>query len=68
MLPCPKNKRPMFYGEIMAKCRVYIKATQDAMVCTKVKQTLTGDFPGSPVVKTPRFHCREHGFDPWLGN
>ena len=26
------------------------------------------DFPGSPVVKTPRFHCRGHGFDPWSGN
>ena len=27
-----------------------------------------GDFPGGPEVKTPRFHCRGHGFDPWLGN
>ena len=26
------------------------------------------DFPGTPVVKTPRFHCRGHGFDPWSGN
>ena len=26
------------------------------------------DFPGDPVVKTPRFHCRGHGFDPWSGN
>ena len=25
------------------------------------------DFPGSPVVKTPSFHCRGHGFDPWSG-
>ena len=22
------------------------------------------DFPGSPVVKTPRFHCRDQGFNP----
>ena len=22
------------------------------------------DFPGSPVVKTPCFHCRGHRFDP----
>jgi len=21
-----------------------------------------------PVVKTPYFHCRGHGFDPWFGN
>ena len=26
------------------------------------------DFPGGPLVKTPCFQCREHGFDPWLGN
>ena len=26
------------------------------------------DFPGGPVVKTLRFHCRGHGFDPWSGN
>ena len=26
------------------------------------------DFPGGPVVKTPGFHCRGHGFDPCLGN
>ena len=24
--------------------------------------------PGGPVVKTPCFHCRAQGFDPWLGN
>ena len=23
------------------------------------------DFPGGPVVKTPSFHCRGLGFDPW---
>ena len=26
------------------------------------------DFLGGPSVKTPHFHCRGHGFDPWLGN
>ena len=26
-----------------------------------------GEFPGSPVVKTPRFHCRGRGFDLWSG-
>ena len=25
------------------------------------------DFPGGPVVKTPFFHCRRHGFDPCQG-
>ena len=27
-----------------------------------------GEFPGGPVVKTLRFHCRGHGFNPWSGN
>ena len=27
----------------------------------------TWDFPGSPVVKIPCFHCRGLGFDPWSG-
>ena len=25
------------------------------------------EFPGRAVVRVPRFHCRGHGFDPWLG-
>ena len=31
-------------------------------------QSIDWDFPGGPVVKTPRFHCRGHRLDPWLGN
>ena len=27
-----------------------------------------GEFPGSPVVRTPRFHCQGPGFSPWSGN
>ena len=26
------------------------------------------EFPGSPVVRPPRFQCRGHGFNPWTGN
>ena len=26
------------------------------------------DFRSSPAVKTLRFHCRGHGFDPWSAN
>ena len=26
------------------------------------------NIPGGPVVKTPRFQCREGGFDPWSRN
>ena len=25
-------------------------------------------FPGGPMVRTPYFHCKGHGLDPWLGN
>ena len=32
------------------------------------KKWLPWDFPGSAVVKTPRFHCRGQGFDQGSGN
>ena len=32
-----------------------------------IKESLTWDFPGSPVVKTPNFQCRGHKFNPCLG-
>ena len=32
---------------------------------TYLHKNLYTDFPGSPVVKTPPFHCREHRFYPW---
>ena len=32
------------------------------------RDRFTWDFPGGPVVKTLRFHCGGHGFNPWSGN
>ena len=32
-----------------------------------LKITQMRDFPGSPEVKTPRFHWRGRGFNPWSG-
>ena len=32
------------------------------------KLSWSRDFLGGRVVKTPRFHCRWCGFDPWSGN
>lgn len=26
------------------------------------------DCHGGPVAETPHFHCRRHGFDPWVEN
>ena len=31
----------------------------------RVVKTWEWDLPGGLVVKTPCFHCRGHGFDPW---
>ena len=33
-----------------------------------VLKCLSGEFPGSPVGRTPSFHYREHRLDPWLEN
>ena len=32
-----------------------------------LRQKLTRDFPGGPVVRTPHFHSKAPRFDPWLG-
>ena len=32
-----------------------------------IKDISFRDFADSPVVRTPRFHCREHEFSPWSG-
>ena len=37
-------------------------------LCSQIEDFKRGDFPASPVVRTLRFHCRGHGFNPWLGN
>ena len=33
-----------------------------------IKKTKEWGFPGGPVVKASHFHCRECGFNPWMGN
>ena len=43
------------------------------LMCSRIvkitfKYVRHGEFPGSPVVRIPRFHCRGHRFDPWSGN
>ena len=35
---------------------------------TNFKNFKFWEFPGGPVVRTPCFHCRGHGFNPGLGN
>ena len=43
------------------------QAAQDRKGRT-VSEEVKEDFPGGPVVKTLHFHCRGHGFHPWLRN
>ena len=33
-----------------------------------IKNPVVREFPGGPVVRTLRFHCRGPGFDPWSEN
>ena len=40
------------------------KKQQDGIRSSCIGLSETRDFPGGPVVKTPRFHCRGHGFSP----
>ena len=40
---------------------------QPFVVMLMVKNQTDLDFPGNPVVKTPRFQSRGHRFDPWWG-
>ena len=31
------------------------------------EKSILRDFPGSAVVRVPRFHCKRHRFNPWTG-
>ena len=35
--------------------------------CSSQFESIFWEFPSGLVVKTSAFHCRGHGFDPWLG-
>ena len=50
---------------------VFVKFTFGNNISDSNKWTLkyyARDFPGGPVVRTPRFQCRGHGFQPGSGN
>ena len=60
------------YSAIKRNKRMLFAATQrhlETIILSEVSQKEKDrDFPGGPVVKTPRFHCRGNGLDPWSGN
>ena len=38
---------------------------KDIKQMNKYSRKSTREFPGGPVVRTQRFHCHGHGFNPW---
>ena len=34
----------------------------------RIKRNQNQELSGDPLVRAPRFPCKVHGFDPWLGN
>ena len=63
--PCllPKNK-PSFGNH----CSPVEAGFRLVRRLTALKDGQFLDFPRGPVVKTPSFQCRGHGFNPWSGN
>ena len=63
------NKFPMrsccnsLKGKLGEEHSVYVCFTTADM-----KKTTWEEFPGGPVVRTPSFHDRGHGFNPWWRN
>ena len=45
----------------------FIRRMYSVIACS-VKMYHLWKVPGSPVIETPHFQCRRHGFDPWSGN
>ena len=48
------------------RIKTYISNTFSEFKKKKKKGSILG-FPGGPVVKTPSFQSRRHGFNLWLG-
>ena len=66
-LPFPS---PMRESEV-AESYLTLCNPMDCSLCTCIavfKVGLCGEFPGGPVVRTPRSHCKEHVFHSWSGN
>ena len=69
-------QKPLQYGKVISlQLKLINELFFKKQCCLQIKQTsgyLVGrdwDFPSEPVVAmTLGFHCRGHGFGPWLGN
>ena len=69
--PKKKNKTKLFSFKVaVVKARekaVLKKINSRGKNKTNKKKSTSVNFLNCPVVKTRGFHCRGHGFDPWLG-
>ena len=52
--------------DISSRVNIWQGVSED--LTFEVKRNSLRNFPGGPVVKTPCFHCRGQGFDPWSGD
>ena len=62
------NHHDLVLGNSFLHMTPETQVTQGNWTSYKFKIFCIRDFPGCAMVKTPRFHCREHGFDSWSGN
>ena len=46
----------------------HFRATRKWLRKHSLDVTVQHDFPGCPMVRTPRFHCSGHAFNPWSKN
>ena len=62
------TKLPCFSGLLWIIQLLFEWLVLQSRSCHSSFSTDLPDFPDGLVVKTPHFHCRGHGLDPWLGN
>ena len=62
---------PIKWGKKITWAKIVTDNALQALKTITVNVTFRNkswEFPGGPVVRTPRFHCWGCGFSPWLGN
>ena len=63
-----ENRVPRARKEGNPHGNISVRAKSEPRDMTEDNKGKRWDFPGSPIVRTPCFHCRGHGFDPWSGH
>ena len=64
-------KSSLFYICFLLKKKIVMHSVEtplEKMAISVCLESFSGDFPGSPVVKTPYFQCKGLWFDPWSGD